>query len=131
MESNAKTTKVYKVPIENVVEKGLHAFLQRSFSEAEAAGAEAIILDIHTPGGFVDAAGEIAKLIDSTKQDIEIIAYINDDALSAGAFLALHADKIYMSPNGRIGAAAVIDSAGNAADDKAESAWQCSDEKCR
>ncbi len=29
-----------------------------------------------------------------------------------------------MSPNGRIGAAAVIDSSGNAADDKAESAWR-------
>ena len=121
MESNAETAKVYKVPIEDVVEKGLKEFLQRSFSEAEAADADAIILDINTPGGFVDAAGQIAKLLDST--EIEIIAFINDDALSAGAFLALHADKIYMSPNGRIGAAAVIDSAGNAADDKAESAW--------
>ncbi|WP_210469025.1 nodulation protein NfeD [Sporosarcina sp. 6E9] len=121
IESNAKTTKVYQVPIEDAVEKGLYKFLQRSFSEAAAADADAIILDINTPGGFVDAAGQIAKLLDSS--EMEIIAYINDDALSAGAFLALHADKIYMSPNGRIGAAAVIDSGGNAADDKAESAW--------
>ncbi len=45
-----------------------------------------IILDIHTPGGAVDAAGQIAKLLDSTLR-MEIIAYINDDALSAGAFL--------------------------------------------
>ena len=37
--------------------------------------------------------------------------------------LALHADEIYMVPNGTIGAAAVIDSAGNAADLKAHSAW--------
>ena len=36
--------------------------------------------------------------------------------------LALHADEIYMVPNGTIGAA-VIDSAGNAADLKANSAW--------
>ena len=55
---------VYKVPVEDEVEKGLYAFLQRSFSEAEEAGADAIILEIHTPGGFVDAAGEIAKLMD-------------------------------------------------------------------
>ncbi len=41
MESNAETAKVYKVPIEDAVEKGLNEFLQRSFSEAEAAGAEA------------------------------------------------------------------------------------------
>ena len=32
-----QTTKVYKVPIEKAVEKGLYAFLQRSFSEAEEA----------------------------------------------------------------------------------------------
>ena len=122
MEPNAQSQKVYKVPIEDVVEKGLHAFLQRSFSEAEAAGADAIFLEINTPGGFVDAAGKIAKLLDTS--ELEVIAYINDDALSAGAFLALHADKIYMSKNGTIGAAQVIDSSGNAAEDKADSAWR-------
>ena len=120
-ETNAKNTIVYKVPVADEVEKGLYAFLQRSFAEAEEAGAEAVYLDINTPGGFVDVAGKIAKLLDTT--DLEVIAYINDDALSAGAFLALHADEIYMSPRGRIGAAQVIDSSGNAAGDKADSAW--------
>ncbi|SDE41591.1 membrane-bound serine protease (ClpP class) [Bhargavaea beijingensis] len=116
--------KVYHVPLENEVERGLYEFLNRSFSEAEKAGAETIILEINTPGGFVDAAGRIAKLMDETKLDT--IAYINRDALSAGAFLALHADEIYMHPNGRIGAAQVIDQSGNAADDKANSAWLAS-----
>lgn len=121
METVAQDKIVYKVPVANEVEKGLYAFLSRSFAEAEDAGAEAVILDIHTPGGFVDAAGNIAKLLDETP--LEVIAYINDDALSAGAFLALHAEKIYMSPRGRIGAAQVIESSGNAASDKADSAW--------
>jgi len=121
LETGAATTKVYKVPIEDVVEKGLYAFLQRSFAEAEEAGAKAIILEINTPGGFTDAAGKIAKLMDET--DLKVIAYINDNALSAGAYLALHASEIYMSPKGLIGAAQVIDSAGNAADVKAHSAW--------
>ena len=122
-ESNADTAIVYKVPIKDAVEKGLNEFLQRSFAEAEADGAEVIILDIHTPGGAVDAAGHIAKLLDSAKENMRIIAYINDDAISAGALIALHAEEIYMTPNGRIGAAAVIDSSGNAADEKAKSAW--------
>ncbi len=112
---------VYKVPVTKEVEKGLYAFLNRSFKEAKEADAEVIILDIHTPGGLVDAAGQIAKLLDTS--DIPVYAYINDDALSAGAFLALHAKEIYMSPRGRIGAAQVIESSGNAADDKAHSAW--------
>ncbi|PIC65429.1 hypothetical protein CSV79_02070 [Sporosarcina sp. P13] len=119
--SDAAETKVYQVPLHQEVEKGLHAFLQRSFKEAKDAGAETIVLDIDTPGGFVDAADQIAKLMKST--DAEIIAFINDRALSAGAFLALYADQIYMTPNGSIGAAQVIDGSGNAAESKANSYW--------
>lgn len=121
MSTEAKNTTVYKVPVTKEVEKGMYAFLKRSIKEAEEANADLILLDMDTPGGFVDAAGSIAKLIDTT--DIRIITYINDDALSAGAFLALYADDIYMSPRGRIGAAQVITSDGNAADTKADSAW--------
>ncbi|MGE7836938.1 NfeD family protein [Viridibacillus arvi] len=114
-------TEVYHVPVEKEVEKGLYAFLQRAFKEAEESGAKAIVLDIHTPGGFVNAAGDIAKLMDETP--VRTIAFINKDAHSAGAFIALHADEIYMVPNGTIGAAAVIDSDGNMAGQKANSAW--------
>lgn len=119
---SAETTVVYKIPIYEEVEKGLHAFLKRSIHDAEEAGADAIIFDINTPGGFVDSAEKIINLLDSTS--IRKIAYINSEALSAGAYLALHTDEIYMSPNGTIGAAAVIESNGNAADKKATSAWK-------
>ena len=113
---------VYKIPIYKEVEKGLYAFLKRSIHEAEEADAKAIILEINTPGGFVDSAEKIVNLLDSTS--IRKIAYINSEALSAGAYLALHTDEIYMSPGGTIGAAAVINSSGNTADKKANSAWK-------
>ena len=119
--TDAAEKKVYRVPLHQEVEKGLHAFLQRSFKEAADEGAETIVLDIDTPGGFVDAADQIAKLMTST--DAKIVAFINDRALSAGAFLALYADEIYMTPNGSIGAAQVIDGSGNAAETKANSYW--------
>ena len=121
LETGAAASKVYKVPVVNVVEKGLYAFLQRSFAEAEAAEAEAIILEINTPGGFTDAADQIARLINES--DLRVIAYINNKAISAGAFIALYADEIYMSPTATMGAAQVIDSEGNAADAKAHSLW--------
>ncbi|MET1013078.1 MAG: nodulation protein NfeD [Paenisporosarcina sp.] len=121
---SVNAAEVYRVPIQNEVEKGLYAFLERAFKEAEDAGAELVILEIDTPGGFVDSAADIAKLMDETP--LRTIAYIHDDALSAGAFISLHADEIYMSPNGRIGAAAVIDATGNAAEVKAKSAWSTS-----
>ena len=117
----ADTSKVYVIPIEDEVERGLQAFIERGIEEAEDAGAEAIIFEIDTPGGFVDAADGIARQLNKTS--LETWAFINQDALSAGAFLALHNDEIYMHPNGRMGAAQVIDQSGNAAADKANSAW--------
>ncbi|TQR10614.1 NfeD family protein [Psychrobacillus soli] len=118
----ADTPTVYKIPVHKEVEKGLYAFLKRSINEAEEAKADAIIFELNTPGGFVDSAEKISNLLDSTS--IRKIAFINTEALSAGAYLALHTDEIYMSPNGTIGAAAVIDNSGNTADEKANSAWK-------
>lgn len=118
----ADSPTVYKIPVYKEVEKGLYAFLKRSIKEAEEANADAIIFELDTPGGFVDSAEKISNLLDSTS--IRKIAYINTEALSAGAYLALHTDEIYMAPSGTMGAAAVIDGSGNMADEKANSAWK-------
>ena len=48
--------KVYHIPVEKEIEKGLYVFLKRSFNEALENNASAIILEIHTPGGYVDVA---------------------------------------------------------------------------
>ena len=113
--------KVYHIPFKNTVEDGLSVFLERAITEANESGASKIILDIHTPGGLVDSAEDIAKVIDQS--EVPIIAFINSKAHSAGAYLALHADEIYMVPNATMGSAAIIDQSGNAANLKAESAW--------
>lgn len=119
---SAQGKKVYHVPLEDNVEKGLYAFLQRAFEEAVADNADAIVLDIHTPGGYTDAADQIGKLLDNSP--IEVIAYVNTKAHSAGAFIALHANKIYMTESATIGSAGIIDGEGKAAEKKAESAWR-------
>ena len=77
--TEAQEKVVYVVPVVETVEKGLLAFLERAVGEAEEANAEAIIFDIHTPGGAVDAAGGIGKLLTST--DIKTIALVNKEAL--------------------------------------------------
>lgn len=112
---------VYVVPIEETVEKGLLAFLKRAVGEAEEAGAEAIIFDVNTPGGAVDAADEIGKLLTGT--DLKTVAFVNKKALSAGAYISLNTDEIYMVPGATMGSAAIIDQQGNTAGKKAESYW--------
>ena len=113
--------KVVVAEVHEEVERGLYAFIGRAINEAEEMNADALILDIKSPGGLVNAALDIGELLEST--ELRIIAHINGYALSAAAFIALHADEIYMTQNATMGAAQVIDSNGNAAGDKAESAW--------
>ncbi|KGP73154.1 NfeD family protein [Pontibacillus yanchengensis] len=113
--------RVYVVPVEQAVEKGLASFLERSVKEARQSNADHIIFSIDTPGGAVDAASSIAKLF----QNIEIpnTAFVEKNALSAGSYIALNADNIYMTPGSTMGAAGVITGDGNAASKKAQSNW--------
>ena len=121
VDSSAKGEVVYVVPIEETVEKGLYAFLKRAVETAENENADAIIFEINTPGGAVDAAADIGKLLTST--NIKTVAFINNRALSAGAYISLNMDEIYMVKGGTMGSAAIIDQQGNTAGKKAESYW--------
>ncbi|MDQ0269500.1 NfeD family protein [Cytobacillus purgationiresistens] len=118
---NANNEVVYIVPFEETVEKGLFSFLSRAVQTAEEENASAIIFEVNTPGGEVDAAGKIGRMLSST--DIKTISFVNKQALSAGAYISLNMDEIYMVPGATMGSAAIIDQQGNTADQKAVSAW--------
>ncbi|MBM7604747.1 membrane-bound serine protease (ClpP class) [Metabacillus crassostreae] len=113
--------KVYIIPLEDTVEKGLSQYIERNITDAKEQGVDHIILEIDTLGGAVDGAMEIADTLRAS--DIPITAFINRRAISAGAYIALNADQIYMVPGSQMGSAAVITGDGNAADDKAQSLW--------
>ncbi len=112
---------VYIIPIEKEVERGLEAFLRRTTTEAIEENADHIIFEINTPGGRVDAANNIGEILQAI--DIPMTAYIRSQALSAGSYIALFADYIYMNPQATMGASGIITGDGNAADDKAQSYW--------
>lgn len=112
---------VYVVDVKDTVERGLYAYMERGFREAEEAGAEHIILDIDTPGGAVIAAEDIGHLMQNS--DIPITAFVNPNATSAGAFIALNADNIVMAPTASMGSAAVVDLEGNMGDEKTTAFW--------
>lgn len=120
-ETEGEDKLVYIIPVENEVERGLEAFLIRSTDEAIEAGANHIIFEVDTPGGRVDSAGQIGKLLQGL--DISTTSFIVNEALSAGSYIALNTDSIYMRPNATMGASGVITADGNAADKKAQSAW--------
>ncbi len=118
---NGEGDLVYVVPIEDNIEQGLHAFLERSIEQAYENGVDHIIFEIDTPGGTVAAADDIAQLL--VNLEIPNTAFVLSEAYSAGSYIALSADQIYMTPTSRMGASGVINSDGTAADKKAQSAW--------
>ena len=54
---------VYKVPIHDTIDLGLPPFIERSIEMAEEDNAKAIIFDIDTFGGRLDAATQIKDAI--------------------------------------------------------------------
>ncbi len=103
------------IPVEQTIETGLEKFIRRAFAEAERLHADRIILEINTYGGRVDAAENIGGIVQESKA--EIIAFVKQKAVSAGAFIALNADRIVMTPGSSIGSAAVVDGSGKLIDD--------------
>lgn len=97
---------VYVVPIEGVVDEGMAHYVARAVSDARAAHASALLLDVNTPGGLVAAAFEIRdSVLDST---IPTVAYVSQRAYSAGALITLSAHTIVVAPGASIGAAEPI-----------------------
>ena len=107
---------VYRVPIEGTIDLGLPPFIQRMIDKAESENATAIIFDINTFGGRVDAATQIKDAI--LGSEITTIAFINRRAISAGALISLSCEKIYMTGGGLIGAATAVDMSGKKGSEK-------------
>ena len=97
---------VYVAPIEGVIDLGLAPFVQRVLDEATQAGAAAVVLDINTFGGRVDAAVLIRDALLNSK--LRTVAFVNKRAISAGALIGLSAENLVMAAGGTIGAATPV-----------------------
>ena len=117
--SSLAQQKVYVAFIEGDIDLGLAPYISRVVSDAEDANADAIIFRINTFGGRVDAATQIKDAIIGT--DLLTIAFINNRAISAGALIAISCEKIIMVPGSSIGAATVVDQAGEKVGEKYQS----------
>lgn len=115
-----ETGPVYLVPIEGMVDNGLARYLDRAVSDAEDAGAAVIVFHMDTFGGLVAAADEIVQVLLSA--GVPTVTFIDKNAASAGALIALASDRIVMVPGASMGAATVVEGVGGeAAPDKYQS----------
>ncbi|HEX9729909.1 MAG TPA: NfeD family protein [Gemmatimonadales bacterium] len=110
---------VYRVPVTGMIEMGIAPFIRRAITEAEAAGASAVILDVNTLGGRVDAALQIVDAVTGSR--IPVYAFVNPRAISAGALISVSTQGIYMRSDATIGASTVVDGQGTKVSEKAQS----------
>jgi membrane-bound serine protease (ClpP class) len=98
--------RVVILPIREHVMTPLVYLVRRGVKSALDNRADLLVLDMETPGGRVDAAEEIMEILGQFKG--RSVTYVNRNAYSAGAFIAVATQEIYMAPESVIGAAAPI-----------------------
>jgi membrane-bound serine protease (ClpP class) len=98
--------KVYILPIRDDIMPPMVYLVRRGVKEAMDADADLLVMDMETNGGRFDTTKEVIGILDQFKG--QTVTYVNRDAYSAGAFIAVATQKIFMAPQGVIGAAAPI-----------------------
>jgi len=97
---------VWVLEVREEIGRGMVSYLRSGIAAADEAGAAAVVVDFLTPGGRLDAASAARDAIMASP--VPTIAYVNGEALSAGALLALACEKIYFAPGGVMGAATPV-----------------------
>ena len=111
------TALVYVIDIRNEIGSGLGTYISDGIQTAEAAGADAIVFDVDTPGGRVDSAVNIIRSIQDTQ--VPTIAFVNRQAISAGAMISIACNQIVMTSGGTIGDSAPVNIQGQEVGEKA------------
>lgn len=107
--------KVAVIPIRdkgNMVDNVQVGFIRRKILEAKKDKVDYIVIAIDTWGGRVDSADKIADFIGGA-DPIPTIAFVTNKAISAGAWIAVACDKIYMLEGTNIGSTLPIQLGGN------------------
>ncbi|HEX5106029.1 MAG TPA: ATP-dependent Clp protease proteolytic subunit, partial [Pirellulaceae bacterium] len=96
--------KVCIVPVRDEIMPPIVYTIRRGVKEAIDKKADLLVLNMDTPGGDVGVTRQIIEILEQFKGDT--VTFVNKDAFSAGAFIAVATKKIYMAPSSVIGAAA-------------------------
>ncbi|HBG41849.1 MAG TPA: serine protease [Porphyromonadaceae bacterium] len=118
-QENAKPL-IYRINIRENIGSNTWIYLRNGLHEAVQLQAECVLLDMNTYGGAVLEADSMRTAI--LESPLPVYVFINNNAASAGALIAIACDRIFMRPGASIGAATVVNAADGAkAPDKYQS----------
>ena len=115
----AQNPKVYVFKIHEEIAPPALKTTKDALKKADSLQCDLIILHLDTYGGMVDAADEIRTLI--LNSTIPVWAFIENNAASAGAFISIACDSIFMKPGSTIGASTVVNQQGEKVGEKYQS----------
>ncbi|MFM9145375.1 MAG: hypothetical protein ACKORL_08465, partial [Phycisphaerales bacterium] len=95
------------VPVHGEFDAVLRTSVQRRIGEAVARGADAVVLELDTPGGDMYATLELCLWL-KDRAPVPVWAWVRPKAYSAGAIIALACRGILVSPGAAFGDAAPI-----------------------
>lgn len=104
--AESESKPVYVIPVRDDIMPPVLYVVRRGIKEAIAAEAELVVIDMETDGGRVDTTEELIEILD--RFEGRKVTYVNKKAFSAGAFISVATEEIYMAPGSVIGAAAPI-----------------------
>lgn len=111
---------IYKINIQTDINTTSRIYLSNGLKEANALNVDAVLLHLNTYGGTVVDADSMRSAI--LYNPVPVYVFIDNNAASAGALIAIACKKIYMRKGANIGAATVVDGgSGEAMPDKYQS----------
>ena len=111
---SAKQKLVFLITIDAPITPVVAEYIVKSIDKASDAKAEAIIIQLNTPGGLVDSMQQIVmKMMASNTATVVYVAPSGGRAASAGVFITLAANIAAMAPTTHIGAAHPVTMQGN------------------
>ncbi len=110
---------IYKVQIKDEIGPNAWRVYKNAYQNALDVKADYILIDMDTFGGAVNYADSIRSAL--LNSSVKTIVYINHNAASAGALIAIASDHIFMQKGASIGAASVVDAKGEILPEKYQS----------
>ena len=118
LNSEALEKTAFVIPVRDQIGSPILDILRRGMKQAIATDVDLVILDMDTPGGELGVTLEIMQeILDSVESwDGKILTYVNKEAISAGAYIAIATQEIAFAPFSQIGAAEAVSGGGREID---------------
>jgi membrane-bound serine protease (ClpP class) len=104
--SSFSSAEVLKIVVNDTIQPITEEYIARAIDEARLRNAQAVLIEINTPGGLVESTRHIIEKI--TNSQVPVIVYVapsGSRAGSAGIFIVEAADIAAMAPGTNAGAA--------------------------